>query len=180
VSETLTFAQAREIVQGVIDNLKNPPSVNEYCGWCAKSMTCPARVDATGAVMTATASALPVEQDHGFLKMIEDPSRLGLFLARCKVFDDFREAAEAKAREVLESGVDVPGWRLQKGRVTEAVSVDTQFKHAAEKQVSYGDLLRAHGAMSAKKFRELVGEGVEFSIETKTSKPSLVQTKPKK
>jgi hypothetical protein len=127
--------------------------------------------------MTATASALPVEQDHGFLKMIEDPSRLGLFLARCKVFDDFREAAEAKAREVLESGVDVPGWRLQKGRVTETVTVDTQFKCAAEKQVSYGDLLRAHGGMSAKKFRELVGAGVEFPVETKTSKPSLVKSK---
>jgi len=179
VSETLTFAQAREIVQGVIDNLKNPPSENEYCGWCAKSLTCSARVSAKDAAVAVIEQSL-ASDSPAFLELLNDPERLGRFLDQCKTFEHFQEAAQNKARETIESGGDVPGYRLQKSRVTETVTVDTQFKHAAEKQVSYGDLLRAHGAISAKKFRELVGEGVEFPIETKTSKPSLVQTKTKK
>jgi hypothetical protein len=179
VSETLTFAQAREIVQGVLDNLKNPPSENEYCGWCAKSLTCSARVGAKDAAVAVTEKSLAPDSP-AFLELLNDPERLGKFLDQCKTFEDFQEAAQAKTRGLLENGIDVPGWRLQKGRVTETVTVETQFKHAAEKQVSYGDLLRAQGAMSAKKFRELVGEGVEFPIESKTSKPSLVQTKNKK
>lgn len=173
VSEMLTFAQAREIVQGVIDNLKNPPSENEYCGWCAKSLTCSARVQAKDAAVAAVEQSLAPDSP-AFLELLNDPERLGRFLDQCKTFEHFQEAAQNKARETIEGGGDVPGYRLQKGRVTETVSVDTQFKCAGEKQVSYGDLLRAHGAMNAKKFRELVGEGIDFPTETKTSKPSLV------
>jgi hypothetical protein len=177
VSETLTFAQARQIVQGVLDNLKNPPSENEYCGWCAKSLTCSARVQAKDAAVAVVEKSLAPDS-RAFIELLNDPERLGLFLTQCRVFDDFREAAEAKARAVLESGETVPGWRLQKGRTTETVSVETQI--AMSEHYGWEQILQAHGPMSAKKFREIVKEKSEFLIEKKTSKPSLVQTKTKK
>jgi hypothetical protein len=160
VSETLTFAQARDIVQGVIDNVGTAPTPNDYCGWCAKSLTCSARVTALDVV------------DTRFDAVLADPDKLGLFLDKCRILDDFREAAADKAREILDAGGTIPGWRLQKGRVSEAVDVATQLQFCDPEQ-----LLVAHGALSAKKFRELVGEGIEFPIVRKISKPSLVKTK---
>lgn len=161
VSETLTFAQARDIVQGVVDNVGTPPVANEYCGWCAKSLTCSARV-----------SAIELLDDR-FEMVLQDSKKLGEFLDKCRVFDDFREAAENQARAFLERGILVDGWRLQKGRTTETVSVETQISSGLYPLT----LLDAHGPMSAKKFRELVGEGVEFPTISKTSKPSLVKIK---
>ena len=176
VSETLTFSQARAIVQGVVDNLGAPPLENEYCGWCAKSLTCSARVGAKDSALAEVAKSLAPDSP-AFLELLNDPERLGKFLDQCSTFESFWEAARDRARQTIESGGTVPGYRLQRGRTTETVSVKTQFKCAAEKQASYGDIIRAHGALSAKKFRELVAEGTEFPTETKTSKPSLVKTK---
>ena len=174
VSETLTFAQARDIVQGVLNNLKNPPSENEYCGWCAKSLTCSARVQAKDAAVAVIEQSLAPDSP-AFLELLNDPERLGRFLDQCKIFEHFQEAAQNKARETIESGGDVPGYRLQKGRTTETVSVETQLAGATIQQ--WGAIINAHGPLSAKKFREIVGEGIDFPIETKTSKPSLTQKK---
>lgn len=160
VSETLTFRDAYEIVFGVFQHVGQPPVANEYCGWCAKSLTCSARVSAIELL------------DQRFDIILEDPDKLGQFLDKCRVLDDFRQAAETRARELLDAGVRVEGWRLQKGRTTEIVDVKTQLKfHDPE------ELLWLHGPLSAKKFRELVGEGVEFPTISKTSKPSLTKTK---
>lgn len=161
VSETLTFRDAYEIVFGVFQNVGQPPVANEYCGWCAKSLTCSARVSAIELL------------DQRFDIILEDPDKLGQFLDKCRVLDDFRQAAETRARELLDAGVRVEGWRLQKGRTTETVSVETQIFSGLYPLT----LLNAHGPLSAKKFRELVGEGVEFPTISKTSKPSLTKTK---
>ena len=176
VSETLTFAEARKIVQGVVDKIGTAPIENEYCGWCAKALTCSVRVDAKDNAIAEVKKSLAPDSP-AFLELLEDPERLGKFLDQCSTFEAFWDAAREKARLTIENGGQIPGYRLQKGRVTETVSVETQFRCAADKQASYGDIIRAHGALSAKKFRELVTEGAEFAIETKTSKPSLVKTK---
>lgn len=161
VSETLSFREAYEIVFGVFQNVGQPPVANEYCGWCSKSLTCSARV-----------SAIELLDDR-FEMVLQDSKKLGEFLDKCRVFDDFREAAENQARAFLEAGIRVDGWRLQKGRTTETVSVETQISSGLYPLT----LLDAHGPLSAKKFRELVGEGVEFPTISKTSKPSLTKTK---
>jgi len=160
VSETLSFREAYEIVFGVFQNVGQPPVANECCGWCAKSLTCSARVSAIELL------------DQRFDIILEDPDKLAQFLDKCRVLDDFREAAEARARELLDAGVRVEGWRLQKGRTTETVDVKTQLTFRDPEE-----LLWLHGPLSAKKFRELVGEGVEFPTISKTSKPSLTKTK---
>jgi hypothetical protein len=161
VSETLSFREAYEIVFNVVKNLGDPPKANEYCGWCSKSLTCSERVTALELV------------NKTFEVVLNDPNKLGEFLDKCRVLDDFRAAAEDQARKLLDSGFQVAGWRLQKGRTTETVSVETQISSGLYPLT----LLDAHGPLSAKKFRELVGEGVEFPVISKTSKPSLTKIK---
>jgi hypothetical protein len=161
VSETLSFREAYEIVFNVVKNLGDPPKANEYCGWCSKSLICSERVTALELV------------DRSFEVVLNDPDKLGEFLDKCRVLDDFRAAAEEQARKLLDSGFQVAGWRLQKGRTTETVSVETQISSGLYPLT----LLDAHGPLSAKKFRELVGEGVEFPTISKTSKPSLTKIK---
>jgi hypothetical protein len=169
---TFTRHQAEQILREVVANTETSPKENEYCGWCAKSLTCPARTDSALSA-ASVADIYPSPQAPWFLELLDDPHRLGVFLTQCTVLDDFRDAAKVRALEMLESRADVPGWRLQKGRVTETVSVETQLEY----DISPRSLIKAHGALSAKKFRELVAEGTDFPVETKTSKPSLVKTK---
>lgn len=181
ISETFTFKQARDIVAAAAGNVGTAPVINDYCGWCAKSLTCPARVDAAGKTLTATASGVPVDQDEGFLAMLADPERLGLFLTRCRTFDDFREAAESKARELLAAGNSVPGWRLQKPRVSEYVE-ENDVKLAVENGIlGISDVIEAYGSMSASRARKLWSvAGATFpetAVKTKTGAAPLVAAK---
>ena len=155
VSTKWTLTEACETVQAAADNVGTAPVLNDYCAWCAKSLTCEARVDAVGKTMTATASMMPVAQDTGFLEMIADPERLGLFLSRAKVFDDFREAAEAKAREMLAAGVDVPGWKLGTPRTRKSVNLLELWKIA---DLPLPKILEAAGSISLKEATELAGK----------------------
>jgi len=164
VSRTFTYAEAREIVDKVLSNIGTAPVINDYCGWCAKSLTCSARVEASTTALATTAET--------FASMLADPSRLGEFLLRCKTFDDFREAAEAEARRLLGEGVEVPGWRLQKPRVSEFVDAEVLIGNLAN--LDPAELLRAHGSMSAAKARKL---WPDVPVARKESKPALVACK---
>jgi len=164
VTHRFTFAEARDIVASIVANVGTPPVLNDYCGWCAHSLTCSARV-------AASESALAV-QPESFATVLADPARLGEFLTRCKTFDDFREAAETEARRLLGEGVEVPGWRLQKPRVTEFVDADVLIGNLAN--LDPVELLRAHGSMSAAKARKL---WPDVPVARKESKPALVACK---
>ena len=163
VSRTFTYAEAREIVDKVLANIGNAPVINDYCGWCAKSLTCSARV-------TATETTLATTQET-FAAMLADPSRLGEFLLRCRTFDDFREAAEVEARRLLGDGVEVPGWRLQKPRVTEFVDAEVICDSVSKGIVDHYAVIRAAGSMSATKMRKL---WPDVPVARKESKPALV------
>ena len=164
VSRSFTYAEAREIVESVLANIGTAPVLNDYCGWCRHSLTCSARV-------TATETTLATTQET-FAAMLADPSRLGEFLLRCRTFDDFREAAETEARRLLGDGVDVPGWRLQKPRVSEFVDAEVLIGNLAN--LDAAELLRAHGSMSAAKARKL---WADVPVARKESKPALVVSK---
>jgi len=147
----------------VLANIGNAPVINDYCGWCAKSLTCSARV-------TATETTLATTQET-FAAMLADPSRLGEFLLRCRTFDDFREAAEVEARRLLGDGVEVPGWRLQKPRVTEFVDAEVICDSVSKGIVDHYAVIRAAGSMSATKMRKL---WPDVPVARKESKPALV------
>jgi hypothetical protein len=172
VTHQFTYAEAFEIVTGVLVRAVDPerkPELGEYCGWCVKSQTCKARVEAAAkALEIATAQN---QENQGrlartdFEGVLEDPERLGMFLSSCKVLDDFRDRAETRARELLEAGGDaVPGWRLRKGGPVELVFPDDLARLVAAGNLSLGGVLEAQGTLGAKKFRELWAKEMAGSV----------------
>jgi len=164
VSHAFTKDQALQIVTDAIKNVGTDPAPNEYCQWCAKSLICKPRLQDQEAAIATT------EDAGNFAAVLNDPDRLGLFLSRAKVFDEFREAAKERARELLESGQRVAGWRLQKPRINETLDVDAQLASGLPWQA----LIMAHGPLSAKKARE-IGAIDETLVTRKTSRPILLQ-----
>ena len=149
-----TYASASELVRKVLANVGTPPVENDYCAWCAKSLTCGARVKSmTGALVPVQAELTP--DNDGFLTLLNDPTRLGRFLAQCATLEDFREAAKAKARALLEAGQDVPGWRLQKARATEYVEAEHIAQAVRNGAIGAHDAILAGGSLSAKKAQAL-------------------------
>ena len=156
-------AHAAKIVQDIINNMGTDPTPNDYCQWCAKSLTCAPRLDAQRLALATT-------EAPSFAPILADPDLLGEFLNRAKVFDDFREAAKDRARELLEAGVRVPGWRLQKPRVSESLDAGAQLASG----IPFEKLIVAHGPISAKKAREL-GAIDESLVVRKESRSILSQ-----
>lgn len=149
-----TYASASELVRKVIANVGTPPRENDYCAWCAKSLTCGARVKSmTGALVPVQTELTP--DNDGFLTLLNDPARLGRFLSQCATLEDFRDAAKAKARELLEAGQKVPGWRLQKARATEYVEAEHVAQAVRNGAIGAHDAILAGGALSAKKAQAL-------------------------
>ncbi|CAB4134560.1 Protein of unknown function DUF2800 [uncultured Caudovirales phage] len=155
VTHEWTYQSASDLVRGILANVGAAPVENDYCGWCAKSLTCPARVASKDAALVTVAGLAPTVQDEGFLALLNDPVQVGKFLTACSTLEDFRDAAKAKARELLEAGQPVHGWRLQKARVTEYVDPG-HIAHAVQLgQVGAQDAILAGGALSAKKAEAL-------------------------
>lgn len=155
VSHSWTYKSASELVRGILSNVGSGPRQNDYCGWCAKSLTCPARVASKDAALVTVAGLAPTVQDEGFLSVLNDPVQLGKFLAACSTLDDFRDAAKAKARELLEAGQPVHGWRLQKARVNEFVDAEHIAQAVNSGVIGATDAILAGGALSAKKAEAL-------------------------
>ena len=163
VTHHFTKAEATKIIQDCVDNVGSDPKPNDYCQWCAKSLTCAPRLEAQRLALATT-------EAPSFAPILADPDLLGEFLNRAKVFDDFREAAKDRARELLEAGVRVPGWRLQKPRVSESLDAAAQLASG----IPFEKLIMAHGPISAKKAREL-GTIDESLVVRKESRPLLSQ-----
>jgi hypothetical protein len=163
VTYSFTYAEADYIVQAVLKNVGTAPVINDYCGWCAHSLTCLARVEANKQALAVPANEFPA--------LLADPVRLGEFLTRCRTFDAFREAAETEARRLLGEGVEVPGWRLQKPRVTEFVDAEVLVGAVQSGLLDAGAVIRAQGSLSATKARKL---WADVPVARKESKPALV------
>lgn len=190
VSHRFTYAEAFEIVHGVLARVADPerkPELCEYCGWCAKAETCGARVEAAAQALEIAEPQNAAHQGQlectDFAGVLEDPERLGRFLSSCKVLDDFRERAETRARTLLEARGDaVPGWRLRKGGPIELVFPDDLARLVAAGNLSLGGVLEAQGTLAAKKFRELWAKEMAGSVvpeelvrQTGVRRASLVQ-----
>ena len=180
VTQHWTYMSAKETVQRILDNVGTAPKENDYCGWCAKSLTCPGRVQSQAIVLQTTEHAI-TPQDGSFLTLLDDPARIGLFLRQCATLDHFREAAAEKARQLLEAGEQVPGWRLQKPRATEFVGAEYVAKAVEEGLIGAGDAINALGALSAKKAEQLWSvsghEMPAYIVSRKVGKAPLVASK---
>ena len=176
-----TYEEAHAVVHGVVQAFNDPakqPNPCEYCGWCAKADTCPAR-------RALVAETLPAaDPGFDFDAVVGDPEQLGRFLAACAVVEDFRERAKKVAIERLKTGGEVPGWRMVTRKGTEFVNCETVGHYI--QQLGFGPVLTAYGNLTANKFRriweERMGSNKPFPEEAvKHAAPStyLKQTNPK-
>lgn len=181
VTHEWTYQVASDLVRSILANVGTAPRQNDYCGWCAKSLTCPARVASKDSALVAVAGLAPTVQDEGFLALLNDPDRLGQFLAACSTLDDFRDAAKEKARGLLEAGVQVHGWRLQKPRASEYIDAEHLAQAVSSGVIGAGDAIRAQGSMSAKKAEALWSAAgavlPDEIVQRKIGQAPLVQTK---
>jgi len=166
ITHHFTFDRALAIVSAVVANVGTAPNPNEFCNWCVRALTCSARVQAQETALATTSEA--------FQLILNDPDRLGDFLQRCKVFEDFQSAAVTKAREMLEAGTPVAGWRLGKARASRFVSGETLKVYA--EQFTKEKLIEVMGSISANKAETLFGKSVDHLVESKLSQNPLVST----
>ena len=108
-----------------------------------------------------------------FLRLLEDPTRLGQFLTAASVFEKFRDAAKETARELLEAGTPVPGWRLGKPRSSEQVALVDLYDTNTE--LIARNLLVEAGAVTLKKAEALVGKAVAERLVKKTTTRAPLQ-----
>ena len=181
VTHHWTYQTASDMVRSILANIGTAPKENDYCGWCAKSLTCPARVASKDAALVTVAGLAPTVQDEGFLALLNDPVQLGKFLTACSTLEDFRDAAKAKVRELLEAGQAVHGWRLQKPRASEYIEAEHVAQAVANGVIGAGDAIRAQGSMSAKKAEALWSAAgavlPDEIVERKVGQAPLVQAK---
>ena len=150
VTLRFTFAEALRIVEEVVTAYRREnkqPAVCDYCSWCAKADTCSARLALASTALATT------EPAFNFELVLADNERLGRFLTACSLLDDFRGKAEDAAKQRLQSGAAIPGWKLITRRGAEFVQHDEVARHITD--LGFGPVLAAYGNLSAKKFREL-------------------------
>jgi hypothetical protein len=181
VTQVWTYEYASALVKGILANVGTAPRENDYCGWCAKSLTCPARVASKDSALVTVAGLAPTVQDEGFLSVLNDPVQLGRFLTACSTLEDFRDAAKDKARELLEAGQPVHGWRLQKPRASEYIEAEHVARAVEEGLIGAGDAIAALGGLSRKKAETLWSnaghELPEWIVQKKVGQAPLVQAK---
>ncbi len=150
VRHYFTYVDAVRIVGAVVANAIDPasePNPCDYCGWCSKEKTCIARL-----ALAEKALVLSVP-GFNFAAVLADNEKLGGFLAACQVIDSFREAAEATAKERLQAGGEVPGWKLSTRKAPGFVDAADVARLA--ESTGIGPVVTAYGPISEKKFRAL-------------------------
>jgi hypothetical protein len=177
-----TYEEAHAIVDQVVKSFNDPakqPNPCEYCSWCAKADTCPARLAMVGETLTVT------DPGFDFDAVLADPEKLGRFLSACAVVEDFRDRAKQIATERLKTGGDVPGWKLVTRKGSEFVDCETVGHHI--QRLGFGPVLAAYGNLSAAKFRDLWSQRMasekpfpEEAVKHAAPSTYLKQTKTKK
>ena len=152
-----TYEQAEEIVTEVLASVNDPakqPTPCEYCSWCRNSDKCVARttpVVDTLAVVESPAVSLEAMK----AELVGNPERLGKFLQAAAMFVDFYDDIKKAAKVDMETGIEVPGWKLQKQSGSEYFDRIAIVRAAVAGKSGLDDLVaNLGGKMSGKKFRE--------------------------
>ncbi len=158
VEHKFTLAKAQEVVEVIINEYVNPeklPSVCQYCSWCAKKDFCSAVV---GPVVEAN-HLMDSTQNLAVLReeIANDPVRLSRFLEINKMFEsELVKPLKEIAKEKLESGEDLQGWKLSKVKGSEYFDRVSIVRAAISGKWGMDDLIDAlGGTMSGSTFREL-------------------------
>jgi hypothetical protein len=147
--ETLRFTResAEAAVRGAIAKgvSGEPPTVNEYCGWCSNRFTCAPRRESIGLV------------EIGEKALLESlPSELlREFVTRAGIVEEFADEARGILKSRLIAGEKVAGVSLTAKRGSRKVPERVVELNLAALGVA--DVLAAYGPMSEAKLREIWG-----------------------
>ena len=152
-----TYEEADAWVKGIVQSATDPnrqPCANEYCGWCVKADTCVARtapvVETLAVVETPGVSLEALKA-----QIVADPERLGKFLQAAALFEDFLDEVKTAAKAHMETGVVVPGWKIQKEAGREHFDRIAIVSAAVTGKSGLDDLVaNCGGKMTGTKFRE--------------------------
>jgi hypothetical protein len=172
---------ARAAVTEALANVGTAPRENQFCTWCAKSLTCEARLQAKDAALVPVGEAAGL-QSARFLEILRDPVQVGEFLLKARTLEDFVEAAKQAARKHLEAGDEVPGVRLGAPRSLDFVEAQHLVQAVAAGKLSMQAVVHAYGSMPAKRAAvlfETVGVKLPENVVTKKQSvaPLVVKTK---
>ena len=155
ITHRFTYDDAKALVTELMARFHDTgkePTVCEYCSWCVKAETCPARLQLAEKALVPAAS----DTTFNFELVLADSEKLGAFLTACSVLDDFRERAEEAAKKRLVAGDKIPGWSLSSRKGAEFIYHDAVGRYID--RFGFGAVLGAYGNMSAAKFRQLWAE----------------------
>lgn len=158
VEHHFTLEQAKSVVNSILDAHEDPkkqPNQCQYCSWCAKRDVCPAvvqPVQEAQAIMESGANLEVLRQEIG-----SDPVRHARFLQLNKVFEsELVKPLKDLAKEKLESGKELPGYRLSSVKGNEYFDRVAIVRAAIAQKWSMDELVDAMGGtMKADVFREL-------------------------
>ncbi len=158
-----TYDSARKVVEDVLRGLEDPkPAVCDYCGWCARQDDCALRVRMAMAVQGEMAQV--ATRDRWFHDVVlASPEGVAAFLDGAAVIEDYAKKAKARALELIQANVEVPGYVRQSRKGAESVPPDVVGHYI--QQIGFGPVLSAYGDLAAAKFRELWAQklpGVPF------------------
>jgi len=160
-SYRFTYAEAKRIVDTILERVRDPlsePQSCDYCSWCRHADRCPARVqDAESAVLVLAEQSLADIRE----RILATPERLADFLRQWKLADtELAEPLFQAAREKLIADPDaLPGWKATsvKGR--------EYYDHIAIVQAAQAGkagldslVLTLGGKMGGAKFRQWCSE----------------------
>lgn len=116
-----TREEAEDIVLPIFERLKagsEEPQENDGCNWCARRETCQVWLKPAEATLTLV-EAIPATITREWIEA--SPQNAGIALSAFKklegIFDDL--GVKDRIKSALESGEEVPGWKLQKRKGSE-------------------------------------------------------------
>jgi hypothetical protein len=119
--------------QGIIAKVCKPDAPRipspEACKWCN-----PAACPEANALMPS----------GGLSVATMSPEQLGQLLDRRKIIEDILDEAKARAKKLIQAGIEVPGWTLAKGKKENPITdADTVFARMIELGGDSGDFIDA-------------------------------------
>lgn len=152
----------------VIDHNSNPKyfrTSHEVCPHCSKLSTCPRIAELT---YKFGKKILGVEEDDKLLvdleEAIDKPENVGRLLSFYKLASKAEDAVKATAKNMLNMGVEIPGWK--KGKGTTTINVDKEaFKDFARKRLGDEKVLELVSSVSVKRVLDEIIDSVDEDMD---------------
>lgn len=152
----------------VIDHNSNSKyfrTSHEVCPHCSKLSTCPRIAELT---YKFGKKILGVEEDDKLLvdleEAIDKPENVGRLLSFYKLASKAEDAVKATAKNMLNMGVEIPGWK--KGKGTTTINVDKEaFKDFARKRLGDEKVLELVSSVSVKRVLDEIIDSVDEDMD---------------